>query len=309
MSRWVACSDKIKKAWEETLIMKVTFGAQNAKVNVFSDIAQHSVSNHNPAKLAQKPDTFELKNIKQKILKNKKLVIGALIAGAALTVGIVYRKNIASLFKKTQKAAEPKGITESLIDNAKSFLIDDVKKNGEASANGICFYGPDSIGKEKYISDFIQDLSNAGYQIEQAPRASEASVQTIGDKIGTMISEAKERFGASGKRTAIIVRDLDKIALDRRDGNDPSVVRALLETQNARKQGFAWIAEAVDPSKVDTAIRRTGRMEHNIITRPAFEDTKEVWSEYIELIKRLRDGEFKGRLFKEAESIVKKKGI
>ncbi len=297
--------------------MQVSFGINTTHNNIFDGMIKPEKNNYQACLKPQKPDTFELKNVKEKIKNNKKalLISGAVIAAAiaffAIRKNSAGAKTVINSVAQNMEQTENSGVMEDLINQAKTFLVDDVQKTGTASVNGICFYGPDSIGKEQAITKFIEDIKHAGYKIENAPRTSEASSRDIGGKISELIKQAEQRFINTKQRTAIVVRDLDKIAMERtiNDGSASGAVSALINMQDCRMKGIACISEAVDITKVDPAVARAGRMEYKILTRPSVQDSKGIWDMYLSVIEKLRDGGKKDKLFEEAKEIIMKKGI
>ena len=300
--------------------MKVIFGAQAGTSRIFQDMLTPQRREVPSCNKQAKADTFEPQNLKEKIKKNKKYLILGALAGAAIIGAIVIKKNISPLFKGAVQTAEngvknfepsPQTITGEMIENAKTFLINDVKTTGEASVNGVCFYGPDSIGKEEAIKGFLGSLQDAGYKIEHAPRAKEKPLNEISSAIVNLIQQAEERFSKTKQRTAIVVRDLDQIASDRNlsSGTTSCVVSSLIKMQDCRKRGFTWISEAVDITKADNAVTRMGRMEHQIVTIPSIKDDTAVWNKYIELIGRFKDSPKRDNLLAEAKEILSRKGI
>ncbi len=298
--------------------MRIALREISFKNKVFDDLNYISKPRYNQNTGLIKPDTFELNSPKKNLKIDKKYIVGAVAIGAGVAAAIIFRKNISNFIKSLRNTIpkEPVEIkqsetTEKMINNAKDFLIKDVEKTGEATVNGICFYGPDSMGKEQTINEFLDTLANAGYKIEKTPRAKEASIPEIGSSIRKYMEEAEKRFKTTNQRTVIVVRDLDKISQDRRTTNSKSkeVVGALIGMQDCRKKGYAWISEAVDVTNVDPAIVRMGRMEHKIPVMPLPQDSKSVWNEYIALIKRFREGTKKEALLKEAQEIMERKGI
>ncbi len=298
--------------------MKVTFGVNNQPSSVFKDMPNPVQNFYMMPVNKNKSDTFEKHSIKEAIKNNKKLIIGVSILGAAAIGAVVFRRNITSLIKPTKSSVETvnseimqPSLTQEMINNAKDFLIKNVKETGEAAANGICFYGPDSLGKEKAISSFLGDLKNAGYKVEYAPRIKDTPIEEIAGSIDKLIGQAEERFKTTNTRTAIVVRDLDKIAFDRckENGASTRVVSALLKTQECRKRGFAWISEAFDVSNLDIAVARTGRMEHKIPIMPFADEPVSLWKQYIALIEKFKDGTKKDTLLRTAKEIISKKGI
>ncbi len=290
----------------------------NKDYGVFTDITKPFIKQNNLYLKSPilKEDKVEISS-KTKPVKNKKLLIGGIIACAALIGIIAFRKNISNILTKNKDTVNNvennsiKQIKEKFnnidIENARKFLIDDVKTTGEIGASGVCFYGPDSKGKEQIFEGFIQELKDAGYKIERAPREKESTIENINNTIAKLIKEAETRYKNTKERTAIIVRDLDKIAPDREIDAINNASAALLGTEKCREKGFTWISEAVDYTKIDTAIRRPGRIDQDIIVKPLFEDSEATWKSYINMIKKFREGLKKDTLLKEAEDILKVK--
>ncbi len=300
--------------------MKVIFGEQAGTSRIFQDMLTPQRREVPSCNKQGKADTFEPQNLKEKIKKNKKYLILGALAGAAIIGAIVIKKNLSPLFKGAVQTAEngvknleptPQTITGKMIENAKTFLINDVKTTGEASVNGVCIYGPDSIGKEEAIKGLLGSLQDAGYKIEHAPRAKEKPLKDISSAIVDLIQQAEERFTKTKQRTAIVVRDLDQIASDRNlsGGKTSCVISSLIKMQDCRKRGFTWISEAVDMTKADNAVTRMGRMEHQIVAIPSIKDDKAVWNKYIELIEKFKDSPKRDNLLAEAKEILSRKGI
>ncbi len=297
--------------------MKVSFAGNNQSNNVFVDtFPSQKNKNYYYINKTPKIDTVELHPIKDRIKNNKKLMLGIAVVGAAILGALIFKKNVQGIVKSVNSSAvdetyKAKGITEEMINNAKDFLIKDVQATGEATANGICFYGPDSLGKEYAISSFLDCLEKSGYKIEHAPRIANTTKGELAGSIDNLMKKAENRFNKTNVRSVIVVRDLDKIAAERRmtNGESAGVVSALLKTQGCRKRGFAWISEAVDVSQVDPAVTRMGRMEHKIPIMPLESESVSVWKQYIELISRFKEGTKKDTLLKEAQEILSKKGI
>lgn len=301
--------------------MKVSFGENAPTSGVFQNFINTDKFQNPACYSAQvKPDTIELTNSKKNVKNNKKLIAGMVIAGAAISGAVLLKKNYTSLVKNIKKlqnfavkkfSKKDSRITENLVKNAKKFLVDNIKEEGTATANGISFYGPDSLGKEQAINSLLESLQQAGYKVEHAPRAKDAPSKTIGGVIRKLEKEAENRFNETKQRTVIVVRDLDKIALERRleKPEASGAVAALLDMDRCRYRGFSWIGEAVDLDKVDYAVLRPGRLDHNIPARPSVEDSKEVWSLYLSMLEKIKDPDFKKSLLKEAKKIMTKKGI
>lgn len=295
--------------------MSIDLGIKSFKSNVFQDITPNVKTGQKRNFEPVKVDTFETRTASKKVNPNKKLLIGAAVIGAVILGAVIFKKNISGMIKPLKNAMpkeaaplQPSKTTEKLIQNAKEFLIDDVKKTGVPAANGICFYGPDSIGKEQALGGFLDTLKKAGYKIEHTPRESEAPIPEIGAAIQKCMREAEERFKTTKQRTAIVIRDLDKIAPDRVLANKRGVFGALTTIQDCRKRGYVWISEAVDLRKIDPALLRGGRMDHHIIVTPSLQDSKSVWKEYAELVKGFREGPKKDILLKEAKEVIDRKG-
>ncbi len=279
---------------------------------IFNDITKNlKTKNSNYCtKQSIKPDSVEIKK-KAKIQNNKLLKYGLILAGIAVGV-VLLRKNITKVPEEitinTKNTENVNRIQEKLTEKAKRFLIDDMKKTGLPSAGGVCFYGPDSHGKEAIFEGFINNLEEAGYKIERAPRAGEKKLEEIGEKITELINQAEQRYKDLKQNTAIIVRDLDTLAPNRESEAAFNITGNLLGFEKCREKGFIWVSEAKDITKVDPAVKRAGRIDHSILAQPSAKDSLSAWNKYVEIINKFTDSGKKNELLKHASEQIAKKG-
>ena len=224
------------------------------------------------------------------LLKTRKPAIQNITKNEVVESGkdkIVEKTNeIIEAIKPVDKSAEKVvNAQENRVKIAKDFLL---PKDGlDVGARGICFFGPDSIGKEKAIEDFIKILEDGGYKIDRIPRADEMEKMELAGFISKKINEAENLFKETKQRTALIVRDMDVLGTDRTktpEGFNP-VVSALLSTENCDQKGFAWVWEAKTPKVVDPALLRSGRTDAYVLALPDENEGIEAWKGVQELIK------------------------
>ena len=298
--------------------MKVTFNGINNIPSVFNDVSSQKYTGYNSIPAA-KTDVVEIKSKKQPFYKNKKLIFAVLLMSAA-ALAILYSSkckkgadNAKEALKQYQ--ALPKYLAiqqdETLVKKvniAREHLIDEVQEQGTTLFNGVSFFGPESANKTTVKEGFIKELSKAGYQIERMPELQNSSIEDIGYQIDKAIKEAKNRFETQGKRTAIIIKELDKIAPDRQETKIYKAARPLLNyMQDCSKKGFTVVADEYNVLKVDTAVARPGRFSLHILTKPLENEPKEVWQKYIDFIKEYANKNEQEALINEALKVISKK--
>lgn len=271
-----------------------------------------------------KPDTFEKQTAPKKTI-NKKLIIAAVAFGAAAITAFAFRKNIASVINKALKPSVP-GIENSAksqtnhlqeraersVETAKTFLIDDAKNKKSSGYGGVCFWGVDSIGKKEKMEEFIKSLSDSGYVIKRMPVVEEVTTESIENfsaVTGKAIDEAEALFKETGKRTAIIVKNLDKVAQDR--NKEPLMsggVSVLQRFERCFDRGYTLVSDAVNIKSIDSAVLRAGRLSNKILCTPTAKDPKSVWTDFLEIsLKTQKEpSEYTDKLIAETKEQMKK---
>lgn len=264
------------------------------------DVKNKSTMPSPVAKLPEsKPDTFEKQTAPKKTI-NKKLIIAGVAFGAAAITAFAFRKNIASVINKAVKPSvsgienSAKSQTNHLqeraersINDAKHFLIDDAKNKNSNSYGGVCFWGVDSIGKKEKIEEIIKSLSDSGYVIKRMPVVEEVTAENIENftvVTEKAINEAEALFKETGKRTAIIVKNLDKVAQDRNKNSlTMTSVSVLQRFERGVERGYTWVSDAVNVKSIDNSILRAGRLGNKILCTPTAKDPKSVWTDFLEI--------------------------
>ncbi len=264
------------------MINNVSFSGNNV-FSVFQASKPVNVSKNISSDIPK--DTVELSKSKMqnKPKMNKKFVKGAavaVLAAVAVAATIFAGKN---MNKVSSVVSQHENYSQKGIDHAVKSLITDVESKTGPDVNGICFYGPDCKGKEEMLGGFVKRLSDAGYEIKHTPRASQADNETIGNALYDMIEGAKNLFKKENKRTAIVVRDLDKLAPD---NSGMERVTSIMKryTEHAKEKGYVIVSEAQDITNVDSAVRRIGRMEEKILVKPLASDPIQAHKKYGELL-------------------------
>jgi len=254
--------------------------------SVFSDFQQSGTSYIFVPKKEQglKTDTFELsQKVTKQPLITKKKVIGAVIIAAAAAAVIAAA---VSSGKNMKKAAEIMKLDEehakqSMNELHNALFENPVKHDFRGIGDGACFYGPDSKTKEQAIEGLISELGNAGYEIKRTPRANEATNQEISHTLAGFFDDAISLFKDKNKRTAIIIRDLDKLSPDDYNSHPVTgVLKKYMDDIAKDKDAYAVIGEAVDMKNVDGAVRR--RLNWKIPAIPAPKDSLNAQKLYAE---------------------------
>lgn len=220
----------------------------------------------------------------------------------------------ANLPTELENLKENKTSKEEFIKNYKDALLGYSKSQSGYYPTGVCFYGPDSILKDNAVETFVSDLESCcNFRVKRIPNNIDGNDITLA--IADTINDAKQHFKKTNQRTAIVVKNLDKIAQDRNQTieNVSTISTLLVEIPNAREEGFTWISEAKDMLKVDPAVHRAGRIDKKILCPPTINDAKEVWQGYIDALKyklnlcgREKNIEQYKQMIKDAEEIIRK---
>lgn len=321
--------------------MKITFNSSYKMPAVFNDFNK-SVKNIKETKT----DTFESKTSKKDILKNKKVLIGLSLGASILALGaFIISKKAPVKAVKTPKIVKPVKIAKSVnqttpiitqtangiqdiaennlpeylrnqnnpqllkkVAAARENLITHTEKYNTTYFNGLTFFGPDSLNKQAVKEGFIKELADAGYEIDRIPTLKEASRSEIGEKIETAVLTAKERFQNYGKRTAIVISELDKLAPDRESTGIVDVARPLIShIQHCGEKGFTVIGDAYNIHKIDKAVARAGRFSMHIYTKPLESEPVSTWKKYIEFIKDYAPKNRQENLIIEALDVISRK--
>lgn len=228
---------------------------------------------------------------------------------------IDYKKLLEStnLPAELENLKENKTAKDEFAKTYKDALVAYSKIQDGSYPTGVCFYGADSALKGNALETFVSDLESCcDFKISRI--SEEIDRKDITRAIVDAINDAKQHFKKTNQRTAIVVKNLDKIAQDRNVTTENiGIISALLEVQNAGKDGYTWISEAKDIRKIDSAILRSGRIDRKILCPPTINDAKEVWKDYIDILnyklKSSRSDKYMEQykqMIKDAEEIIRK---
>lgn len=286
-------------------------------------------NNKNPLKVVQSiattNDTFVKQTQTTNKTVNKKLIIAGIAIGAALLAAIAFKKNLLGAAKNVAKSDVVKDVLESETPKAIETLEEiraqaeeyttqrlvDIKRMIvdspiEDRINGVVFAGADSVGKETTIENFIKTLSDNGFEIKRAQRVGNNTVfEDIACEIENYMNEAEELFKNTQKRTAIVVRDADRIAKERKIATEEvySVISVLQDCEYAIERGYTLVLEAVNYSDIDRSLKRSGRVDEFMLCRPRLEESKQIWKKHLEVLEKRNNGILK----KEAIAVLQEK--
>lgn len=201
-----------------------------------------------------KADSFEKNKMQIKSKKRNILFASAFVLGAGV-LAFLGRKNISKIFSKAPKAPKEKIVQSVAAFNLEGFdektirqmnyAYNDLTKYADNKALncGVGFVCADDSKRQKALFAFIDELQKAGYDIEYAPKAQEAAPNDIRKFVAKFMDNAKEKFQSTGKRSALVVRDLDIIG-NEKDAKYLYTIGMLQELEGCKENGFAWIWDA-----------------------------------------------------------------
>lgn len=175
-----------------------------------------------------------------------------------------------------------KPVTKEVVSNISSYpdtfegkfarLKDDFiipLKESKPMPQGVLFYGPSAEANEVVMEDFIKTLGDEGVVINRLPKFENMDFLDYAEIISNSIEEAKKMFEKTKQRTAIVIKNLNSIALNR-NTNPESIptVASLLEFENTKNNGLTWITDSIDAKVIDAAVQRAGRIDRKFPISP-----------------------------------------
>ncbi len=169
---------------------------------------------------------------------------------------------------------ETKEIVSNVLPNPKTFeekftqlkndFINPLKES-KPMPQGVLFYGQNAEANEVVMEDFIKTLSDEGVVINRLPKFENMNFEDFAGIIISGIEQAQKAFEKTKQRTAIVIKNLNSIALNR-NTNPESIptVAALLEFENTKNNGLTWITDSINPKAIDSAIIRAGRIDRKL---------------------------------------------
>ena len=242
--------------------------------------------------------------------------IGGLVAIALTLVGAIkYRKNIGNFFKKIVKPAETKEASNKAKEHVKQIynkyvnrdvILEDieavhneyVRYGMEHWPNGILYYGQNCKGKEKAIEDLVQFLKKQDWDVERIPLFDISKAEPIMkegnynsnylQKIIKSFQKAAQKYNETGKRTAFVIRGIDKFTgprsgkFEAKEAFRIDFTDCLLAPiEYLRKNGCTIITDCTDIHQIDRALGRFGRFDRRIPIRPLAQDSRDIWNQYL----------------------------
>ena len=237
--------------------------------------------------------------------------IGGLVAIALTLVGAIkYRKNIGNFFKNIVKPAETKEASnkakehvKTLYNNIKTDLYEErvdhvfkeyVRYGMEYWPNGVLYSGLDCKGKEKAIEDLVQFLKKQDWDVERIPLFDISKAEPIMQegnyksnylqKIIKAFQKAAQKYTETGKRTAFVIRGIDKFTGPRRGKFEAKEAFRidftdclLAPIEYLTKNGCTIITDCTDMKQIDRALGRFGRFDIKVPIRPLQTESSEIW--------------------------------
>ena len=182
---------------------------------------------------------------------------------------------------------------EQLKEQLQNDVIDVLRDSERAKAlgidipNGMLLYGPPGCGKTFFAEKFAEELG-CNYVYVKCSDVASQYIHGGQEKIAAMFKEAREK-----SPTILFLDEVDAMIMDREYQHNPSeageVNEFLAQMNNCGKDGVLVIAATNNPTKIDRAALRAGRLDLKYyIGNPDLESRKALFS--INLRKRAVQG-------------------
>lgn len=289
--------------------VNITYDSQNEAQNTFEKICNFQNENANRVIIDEDYinyplfvlEEFEKSSAKKKELDKKISDIESRTETKTQKSYVVKEadKNIIQGTKAVSQDDEKKGFAKvSGMEKLKETLREDVilplqkvelyKKYGIMPANGILLYGPPGTGKT-FIAEALAEESGRTFLKMDVAETESKYVGDTGKNIAQIFKEAEEKAPS-----IIFIDEMEALAPSRNDlqgdssaavGYNQSVNTLLQKMNNCAEKGIFVIAASNEPQKIDSAIKRVGRLDKNIfVPPPDYEARKDLFKMALENI-------------------------
>ena len=258
------------------------------RTNPNKNVQKTDINTQN-TKQEQTNDSFEKKDDNLKNNKKRNVVITAIVAGVALVVGFIKRKDISgffsNLFNKNSihplnDATKPElttkvtgnipvdkviskttfkieGLNEKALNTMQSALDDlTIRVNDKSLNSGVGFIGENIEKREEAMNAFLDQLTENNYEVAKVRKINEDNPEKTAIELFHSIKNSEEKFQQTGKRTVFVIRDLDVIAEDTERGIKYHDIAATIQDQveHCKEKGFAWVWDAKSGKNIDSPL-------------------------------------------------------
>jgi len=252
---------------------KITDFINRTNPNKKVTLVETQVSKNDNETKKQPEDSFEKSNTP---INNKKrnIIITSVIGAIALAVAFFKRKDISNalsnLFKKQPKinpeipeikpvenlpvdkivsksSFEIQGLSEKMTNEMQKALDSLTIRADDKELNcGVGFIGENLEKREEAMNVFINKLVENEYEVIKVPTIDEASPDEIAIGLYNSIQNAQEKFRKIGKRSLLVIRDMDIIADSGDKGIKYNDIASTIKyhVENCKEKGFAWVWDA-----------------------------------------------------------------
>lgn len=146
--------------------------------------------------------------------------------------------------------------------------------------SGFLLSGPPGCGKTYIMKAIAAQTGYDLYEINLANIGDSAGYKTQND-LKKLFDDLEELYKLTGEPSIVVLDELDSIAMDRKncqtDWKKDDINALLMAINNSAQRGVIVVGATNDPDSLDSAVKRSGRLDKHIeIGLPSHEETKDI---------------------------------
>lgn len=173
-----------------------------------------------------------------------------------------------------------KNIEEFIIKPWHKDFREKIIENKLNRPSGFLLSGPPGCGKTYIMKAIAAQTGYDLYEINLANIGDSAGYKTQND-LKKLFDNLEEIYKITGEPSIVILDELDSIAMDRKncqtDWKKDDINALLMVINNSAQRGVIVVGATNDPDSLDSAVKRSGRLDKHIkIGLPDYEETKDI---------------------------------
>ena len=220
--------------------------------------------------------------------------------------------------KRSSEEIARRSFLQKFVEGVKKPFVEskDGTKKLTPMPNGLMLTGPDSKAKEDRFNWMLDELKKAGAEIIDPGDGKKAKFDKVSEAWHRMWNSNDDvAFQKNGKYRVFVVRGVDELGQPKGypEGYlkfpEGSILKDTPDSNESRaKHGIMLFYTCKDPSRLDPAVIRPGRIDVRNSVMPYQEESLDIWKAYLDDMKWEKSPASVVKKIGEAKEILSKKG-